>query len=117
TGSDGEKKRPHQSRRGQGGSSCVAGRAGEPSLNSIVGKCEGATGSLAIVAPHRGPSHPRSTVRGSRLPTISRGELRIDVTHYSRPGISPAVASRCSLVKLAIAVAPERVGPSVPIAD
>ena len=29
-----------------------------PSLTSIVGKCEGATGSLAIVASDRAPSHP-----------------------------------------------------------
>jgi hypothetical protein len=35
-------------------------------------KCEGATGSLAIVASGRGPSHPRSLHHGSRLPAMSR---------------------------------------------
>ena len=35
-------------------------------------KCEGATGSLAIVAPGHGPSHPRSLHHGSRLPAMSR---------------------------------------------
>src|SRR5207248_7176950 len=35
-------------------------------------KREGATGSLAIVAPGHGPSHPRSLHHGSRLPTMSR---------------------------------------------
>src|SRR5438477_13196230 len=35
-------------------------------------KCEGATGSLAILAPGHGPSHPRRLHHGSRLPAISR---------------------------------------------
>src|SRR3981189_35353 len=35
-------------------------------------KCEGATGSLAIVAPGHGPSHPHSLHHGSRLPAMSR---------------------------------------------
>ena len=35
-------------------------------------KCEGATGSLAIVASGHGPSHPRSLHHGSRLPAMSR---------------------------------------------
>jgi hypothetical protein len=39
-------------------------------------RCEGAAGSLATLAPGRGPSHPRSTSHGSRLPAISRSELR-----------------------------------------
>ena len=35
-------------------------------------KCEGATGSLAIVVSGHGPSHPRRLHHGSRLPAISR---------------------------------------------
>ena len=35
-------------------------------------KCEGATGSLAIIASGHGPSHPRSLHHGSRLPAMSR---------------------------------------------
>src|SRR6266566_2901692 len=35
-------------------------------------KREGATGSLAIVASGRGPSHPRRLHHGSRLPAMSR---------------------------------------------
>jgi hypothetical protein len=35
-------------------------------------KCEGATGSLAIVVSGHGPSHPRSLQHGSRLPAMSR---------------------------------------------
>ena len=35
-------------------------------------KCEGATGSLAIVAPDHDPAHPRSLHHGSRLPAMSR---------------------------------------------
>src|ERR1700730_9738324 len=46
-------------------------------------KCEGATGSLATLAPDRCPSHPRSTAHGSRLPTISRGGLQVGVGHYT----------------------------------
>jgi hypothetical protein len=42
-------------------------------------KCEGATGSLATVASDRGPSHPRSTAHGSRLPAISRREPQVGV--------------------------------------
>ena len=41
-------------------------------------ECEGATGSLATLAPNRSPSHPRSTAHGSRLPAISRRELQVD---------------------------------------
>ena len=44
-------------------------------------KREGATGSLATIASGRGPSHPRSTIRGSRLPAMSRRELRVDAGH------------------------------------
>ena len=44
-------------------------------------KREGATGSLATLGPGRGPSHPRSTTHGSRLPAISRrgAASRVDV--------------------------------------
>src|SRR5205823_14689514 len=35
-------------------------------------KCEGATGSLAIVASGHGSSRPRSLHHGSRLPAMSR---------------------------------------------
>ena len=44
-------------------------------------KCEGATGSLATLAPDRSPSHPPQHPHGSRLPTISRGELQVGVGH------------------------------------
>ena len=33
--------------------------ASRSTFNGLVEKCEGATGSLAIVAPDHGPSHPR----------------------------------------------------------
>src|SRR5262249_18747530 len=36
----------------------------------------------AGVAPDRGPSHPHSTVRRSRLPAISRGEPQADGGRY-----------------------------------
>ena len=39
---------------------------------NTVRKCEGATGSLAIVAFGHGPSHPHSLHHGSRLPAMSR---------------------------------------------
>src|ERR1700680_2919796 len=68
-------------------------------------KCEGATGSLATLAPDRSPSHPPQHPHGSRLPTISRGELQVGVRHYTRSGLcqphqkrkTPAVAERGSL--------------------
>jgi len=53
-----------------------------PPCDGAEGKREGATGSLAIVASDRGPSHPRSTFRGSRLPAMPRGEPQADVQHY-----------------------------------
>jgi hypothetical protein len=43
-----------------------------PPCDGAEGKREGATGSLAIVASDRGPSHPRSIFRD--LPAMSRGE-------------------------------------------
>ena len=54
-----------------------------------VEKCEGAPGSLATLASDRGPSHPRSTPHGSRLPAISRGELQVDI--YNRSGVASRI--------------------------
>ena len=48
-------------------------------------KCDSATGSLTTIASGRGPSHPRSTIRGSRLPAMSRRELQVDAGHYTPP--------------------------------
>jgi hypothetical protein len=42
-------------------------------------KYEGAPGSLATLASGCGPSHPRSTAHGSRLPAISRREPQVSV--------------------------------------
>ena len=55
----------------------------------IAGRCEGAAGSLANLAPGRSP-HPRSTIHGSRLPAISCDELRSGIyPPSSDPGKRP----------------------------
>ena len=58
-------------------------------------KCEGAPGSLATLASDRGPSHPRSTTHGSRLPAISRrgAASRLD-DKLSTPKRAPQVTHR-----------------------
>jgi hypothetical protein len=71
------KKRPHLIEGGAEGDAMPARKPVNPSLTSIVGKCEGATGSLAIVAPGHGSSHPRSIHHGSRLPAMPRGEPQV----------------------------------------
>src|SRR5438477_123066 len=48
-------------------------------------KCEGATGSLAIVASGHGPSHPRSLHHGSRLPAMSRRGAASSIVQLSGP--------------------------------
>src|SRR5204862_6216879 len=53
-------------------------------------KREDVTGLLASTAPLAAPCTP-SIVPGSRMPTIARRELQIDVGNYTRPaGSAPA---------------------------
>jgi hypothetical protein len=46
-------------------------------------KYEGAPGSLATLASGCGPSHPRSTAHGSRLPAIPAGSCKSVFGHYT----------------------------------
>ena len=67
----------------------------------------------------RSSSEPDEMSRVARNPTtFQKQELdKAERSLLLRLGKAPPFRRRGSLVKLAIAVAPERVGPSVPIAD
>jgi len=54
-------------------------------------KCEGATGSLAIVVSGHSPSHPRSLHHGSRLPAMPEGSRKAEIksSFVARPLFRP----------------------------
>src|ERR1051325_6818579 len=68
-------------------------------------KCEGATGSLAILASDHGPSHPCGSPCGSRLPTMPRGEPQVGMwTHRVTHGLTDWFREGSAGVTLALAL-------------